>query len=129
MYNLYRFVRVIFCSNFPDCQVTTCLSSHMTLFGGGFFVQPHSLDFKFIFAESDFSVGDIDMVLCVEISYKVIYRTTFSSMSQLFCPLLDTYCFWYGGRLKILGRYWVIVLATWDVTRKPLYQRSEGDGE
>ena len=62
MFNLYRFVRVIFCSNFPDCQVTTCLSSHMTLFGGGFFVQPHSLDFKFIFAESDFSVGVIDIV-------------------------------------------------------------------
>ena len=52
----------IFCSKFPVCQVTTCLSSHMTLFGGGFFVQPHSLDFKFIFAESDFSVGHIDIV-------------------------------------------------------------------
>ena len=37
-------------------EVTTCLSSHMTLFGGGFFVQPNSLDFDFIFAESDFSV-------------------------------------------------------------------------
>ena len=28
----------------------------MTLFGGGFFVQPNSLDFDFIFSESDFSV-------------------------------------------------------------------------
>ena len=38
-------------------EVTTCLSSHMTLFGGGFFIQPNSLDFDFIFAESDFSVS------------------------------------------------------------------------
>ena len=38
-------------------EVTTCLTSHMTLFGGGFFVQPNTLDFKFIFAEADFSVS------------------------------------------------------------------------
>ena len=40
-------------------EVTTCLSSHMTLFGGGFFMQPNSLDFDFIFAESDFSVSTL----------------------------------------------------------------------
>ena len=26
----------------------------MTLFGGGFFIQPNTVDFKFIYAQSDF---------------------------------------------------------------------------
>ena len=34
--------------------MTTCISSHMTLFGGGFFIQPNTVDFKFIYAQSDF---------------------------------------------------------------------------
>ena len=33
---------------------TTYISSHMTLYGAGFFVQPNAVDFKFIYAQSDF---------------------------------------------------------------------------
>ena len=47
--------------DFRTCQVTPCLSLHMSVFRGGFFVQPHSLDFQFIFAESDLSLGYIDI--------------------------------------------------------------------
>ena len=36
-------------------EKTACRSSHMTLFGAGFFVQPNSLDFDFIMAEADFT--------------------------------------------------------------------------
>ena len=43
--------------NETSYEVTTCVTSHMTLFGGGFFVQPNTVDFKFIFAKSDFSVS------------------------------------------------------------------------
>ena len=38
-------------------EVTTCVTSHMTLYGGGFFIQPNTVDFKFVFAKSDFSVS------------------------------------------------------------------------
>lgn len=37
-------------------EETTCLSSHMTLFGAGFFVQPNTVDFNYLFAEADFNV-------------------------------------------------------------------------
>ena len=39
-------------------HTTVCVSSHMTLFGSGFFVQPNTVDFKFIYAEADFVVKD-----------------------------------------------------------------------
>ena len=38
-------------------EITTCLTSHMTLFGAGFFIQPNSMDFNFLYAEHDFSVN------------------------------------------------------------------------
>ena len=34
-------------------DITTCKSSHMTLFGGGFFIQPNKIDFEFVFAATD----------------------------------------------------------------------------
>ena len=36
-------------------EVTTCRSSHMTLFGGGFFQQEHTMNFQYIKAAADFS--------------------------------------------------------------------------
>jgi hypothetical protein len=35
-------------------DITTCKSSHMTLFGSGFFIQPNTIDFQYVFASSDF---------------------------------------------------------------------------
>ena len=36
-------------------EKTSCRSSHMTLFGAGFFVQPHAMDFDFIKPDLDLS--------------------------------------------------------------------------
>ena len=34
-------------------DITTCKSSHMTLFGGGFFLQPNTVNFQYVFASAD----------------------------------------------------------------------------
>jgi hypothetical protein len=36
-------------------EYTKCRSAHMTLFGGGFFVQPNTIDFDYVFKYADFS--------------------------------------------------------------------------
>ena len=34
---------------------TTCLTAHLTMFGGGFFVQPNTIDFEYVLARADFT--------------------------------------------------------------------------
>ena len=36
-------------------EETTCLTPHLTLFGGGFFTQPNAIDFEYVMAEADFN--------------------------------------------------------------------------
>ena len=36
-------------------EKTTCLTAHLTMFGTGFFVQPNSIDFKYVLAHADFT--------------------------------------------------------------------------
>ena len=54
-------------------HMTECVSSHMTLFGAGFFVQPNTVDFKFIYAEADFLVVSLNNVQCVISIFRTIY--------------------------------------------------------
>lgn len=35
-------------------EQSVCISSHMTLFGAGFFVQPNSMDFDYVMKLADF---------------------------------------------------------------------------
>ena len=35
-------------------RTTICRSSHLTSFGGGFFVQPNTIDFDYVFAHASF---------------------------------------------------------------------------
>jgi hypothetical protein len=49
-------------------EYTKCRSAHMTLFGGGFFVQPNTIDFDYVFKYSDFSDNTTiysTMIICL----------------------------------------------------------------
>jgi hypothetical protein len=36
-------------------EYTKCRTAHMTLFGGGFFLQPNPIDFDYVFKQADLS--------------------------------------------------------------------------
>ena len=36
-------------------EKTTCLTAHLTMFAGGFFVQPNTIDFEYVLAQADFT--------------------------------------------------------------------------
>jgi hypothetical protein len=44
--------------------VTNCRSSHLTAFGAGFYLEPNTIDFDFIFTDADFE-DNLTIYMCI----------------------------------------------------------------
>ena len=72
-------------------EYTKCRTAHMTLFGGGFFVQPNTINFDYVFKQADLS----DNV--------TIYSTVAICLAT--CLLMLIWAGWQDRRDRLVGGF------------------------